>query len=271
MKNLTHKAMILWDRDFIPLVAISFSHEFHMAGVHVTEVNIHGQGAQNSASMISPSAQTLQETMDRVEEIDCLVIPTSITALGHFQQHPMLWQLIDAVRANGGKIVIGGAQGAVDPALAALLPPGAQMMLYPLPTMLLPFARWVAHLLVDGDEPHNRRRNGSLPPLVRVTSDAVPPKLAGAIAGIVRDYGYAEAQAIGAAASGQMLKAVAIAKSYLATDKMALFAIPHFTNVQLGGELRSANRLFVSVWPVGMDKEFGFDPFSSRVSVSADD
>ena len=50
-----------------------------------------------------------------------------------------------------------------------------------------------------------------------------------------------------------MMKAAAIAKSYLVADKLSLFAKPDFVNVQIGGQPRSAVRLFISGWPVGMD------------------
>lgn len=69
--------------------------------------------------------------------------------------------------------------------------------------------------------------------------------MAGAIAGVYRENGYAEAQAIGAGAVNQAVKAVAIAKGYLAEEGKNIVFIPSFVEVEIDGEIRTAVRLSV--------------------------
>src|SRR4051812_33837842 len=52
--------------------------------------------------------------------------------------------------------------------------------------------------------------------ILKVSSKSRPSAVAGAIAGVVREVGRAEIQAIGAGATNQAVKAVAIARDYLA-------------------------------------------------------
>ena len=54
--------------------------------------------------------------------------------------------------------------------------------------------------------------------VLRVSAGSRPAAVAGAIAGAVRENGSAEVQAIGAGAVKQMVKAVAIALTYLEPD-----------------------------------------------------
>ena len=51
--------------------------------------------------------------------------------------------------------------------------------------------------------------------VLKVSSKSRPSAVAGAIAGVVRELGRAEVQAIGAGATNQAIKAVAIARDYL--------------------------------------------------------
>ncbi|MBX3051704.1 MAG: stage V sporulation protein S [Caldilineaceae bacterium] len=92
-----------------------------------------------------------------------------------------------------------------------------------------------------------------MPPLIRVANESNPASVAGAMAGIIRDYGFAEAQSVGAAAGNQMLKAAAIAKSYLVADRLALSITPDFVTVRIGGFPRSAIHLFIRARPTEMD------------------
>ena len=52
--------------------------------------------------------------------------------------------------------------------------------------------------------------------ILKVSSKSVPNSVAGAIAGVIREKGAVEVQAVGAGASNQAVKAVAIARGYLA-------------------------------------------------------
>jgi stage V sporulation protein SpoVS len=51
--------------------------------------------------------------------------------------------------------------------------------------------------------------------VLKVSTRSRPSAVAGAIAGVIRDSGMAEVQSIGAGATNQAIKAVAIARSYL--------------------------------------------------------
>ena len=79
--------------------------------------------------------------------------------------------------------------------------------------------------------------------IVKVRGGARPAEVAGAIAGVYRDYGQAAAQAIGAGAVNQMVKAVAVAISYLEADGLSIACVPTFVNVGDGGRDLTALRM----------------------------
>ena len=68
--------------------------------------------------------------------------------------------------------------------------------------------------------------------LLRVGSNTVPGKLAGAIANIVKNEGCAEAQCIGARAVNQLVKAVIIARSFTIPTGIDLCCVPSFDTVK---------------------------------------
>lgn len=81
--------------------------------------------------------------------------------------------------------------------------------------------------------------------ILKVSSRSRPSAVAGAIAGVVRGSGRAEVQAIGAGATNQAVKAVAIARDYLTTNGLDIVCIPAFIDVTIGEEDRTAIRLIV--------------------------
>ena len=81
--------------------------------------------------------------------------------------------------------------------------------------------------------------------LLKVSSKSNPNSVAGAIAGVVRDKGVAEVQSIGAGALNQAVKAVAIARGFLAPLGIELVCIPAFSDINVGGEERTAIKLIV--------------------------
>lgn len=81
--------------------------------------------------------------------------------------------------------------------------------------------------------------------ILKVSSRSRSTAVAGAIAGTVRESGRAEAQAIGAGAVNQAVKAVAIARGYLALDGIDVICIPTFTEVEIEGQERTAMKLIV--------------------------
>ncbi len=84
-----------------------------------------------------------------------------------------------------------------------------------------------------------------MPEMLRVSAKSTPNSVAGALAGVIRQHGAAEVQAIGAGALNQAIKAVAIARGFLAPSGVDLICVPAFTDVQIDGELRTAIKLIV--------------------------
>jgi stage V sporulation protein S len=81
--------------------------------------------------------------------------------------------------------------------------------------------------------------------ILKVSARSRSTAVAGAIAGTVRESGRAEAQAIGAGAVNQAVKAVAIARGYLALDGIDVICVPTFTEVDIEGQERTAMKLIV--------------------------
>ena len=81
--------------------------------------------------------------------------------------------------------------------------------------------------------------------ILKVSSKSTPNSVAGALAGLLREKGTAEIQAIGAGALNQAIKAVAIARGFVAPGGMDLICIPAFIDVQIDGEERTAIKLIV--------------------------
>ena len=81
--------------------------------------------------------------------------------------------------------------------------------------------------------------------VLKVATKSSPNSVAGALAGVLREKGAAEIQAIGAGALNQAVKAVAIARGFVAPSGMDLICIPAFTDVEIDGEERTAIKLIV--------------------------
>jgi stage V sporulation protein S len=94
-----------------------------------------------------------------------------------------------------------------------------------------------------GDEAWDK--GGTAMEIIKVAAKSRSTAVAGAIAGVIREGKRAEAQAIGAGAVNQAIKAVAIARSYLALDGIDVICIPAFTEVDIDGLERTAIKLIV--------------------------
>ena len=81
--------------------------------------------------------------------------------------------------------------------------------------------------------------------IIRVAASSRTSAVAGAIAGVVREYNRADVQAIGASAVNQAVKALALARGYLAEDGIEIICIPHFVDVDIEGKLRTAIKFSV--------------------------
>ncbi len=86
---------------------------------------------------------------------------------------------------------------------------------------------------------------GSDGEVLKVSARSRPSAVAGAIAGVVRESGRAEVQAIGAGATNQAVKAVAIARDYLRETGIDAICVPAFIDVTIDNEDRTAIRLVV--------------------------
>jgi stage V sporulation protein S len=87
------------------------------------------------------------------------------------------------------------------------------------------------------------------PDLIKVSSRSRSTAVAGAIAGVMREHGYAEVQAIGAGAVNQAVKALAISRGYLERDEIDVIFVPLFTEVNINGQERTAVRFSVQERP----------------------
>ena len=81
--------------------------------------------------------------------------------------------------------------------------------------------------------------------VLKVSAKSNPNSVAGALAGVVREQGSAELQAIGAGALNQAVKAVAIARGFVAVQGIDLICIPAFTDLMVEGEEKTAIKLIV--------------------------
>ena len=88
--------------------------------------------------------------------------------------------------------------------------------------------------------------------VLKISSKSNPNSVAGAIAGLVKESSkaemennYAEMQAIGAGALNQAVKAVAIARGFVAPSGVDLVCVPAFAEVQVEGEERTGIKLIV--------------------------
>jgi len=81
--------------------------------------------------------------------------------------------------------------------------------------------------------------------VLKVRSQSDPNKVAGALAGTIREAGKAEMQTIGAGALNQAVKSIAIARGFLAPSGVDLVCWPAFVDVEIDGQERTAIRLFV--------------------------
>jgi stage V sporulation protein S len=80
---------------------------------------------------------------------------------------------------------------------------------------------------------------------LKVSAHSKTKALAGALAAVIRSEGVVELQAIGAGAVNQAIKAVAIARGYVAPNGINLIVIPSFVEIKIDNEERTAIRFTV--------------------------
>lgn len=81
--------------------------------------------------------------------------------------------------------------------------------------------------------------------IVKVAGGSTPGRVAGAIAAMIRAGKRVQAQAIGAGAVYRAIKAVVLARSFLARDGIDVVCLPGFTEVNIGELERTAVTLIV--------------------------
>ncbi|CCY45244.1 stage V sporulation protein S [Clostridium sp. CAG:1193] len=80
---------------------------------------------------------------------------------------------------------------------------------------------------------------------LKVGTKSDPNRVAGALANVLREKGNVEIQAIGAGALNQAIKAIAIARGFVAPSGKNLICIPAFSDIIIDGEERTAIKLIV--------------------------
>ncbi|MBW6463585.1 MAG: stage V sporulation protein S [Dethiobacteria bacterium] len=80
---------------------------------------------------------------------------------------------------------------------------------------------------------------------LKVSAHSKTKALAGALAAVVRTDGVVELQAIGAGAVNQAIKAIAVARGYVAPNGINLIVIPSFVEILVNDEERTAIKFTV--------------------------
>lgn len=80
---------------------------------------------------------------------------------------------------------------------------------------------------------------------LKVSSKSDPNRVAGALSNVLRDTDKVEIQAIGAGALNQAVKAIAVARGFVAPSGKNLVCIPAFSDITIDGEERTAIKLIV--------------------------
>lgn len=81
--------------------------------------------------------------------------------------------------------------------------------------------------------------------ILKISGKSEPSAIAGAIAGVLSEKGKVEMQAVGAGAVNQAVKAIAIARGFVASSGIDLVCIPAFTTVNIESEDRTAMKFIV--------------------------
>lgn len=83
--------------------------------------------------------------------------------------------------------------------------------------------------------------------LLRVSSTSDPAAAAGAIASGIREKGTAEIQVVGPRAVNHAVKAIAIARGYLAASGVDAYCVPSFASIQVGFDEQERTAIQFSV------------------------
>lgn len=81
--------------------------------------------------------------------------------------------------------------------------------------------------------------------VLKVSTKSNPNSVAGALAAIIKEKNIVEIQAVGAGAINQAVKAIAIARGFVAPSGKDIVCIPAFADILIDGEERTAIKLIV--------------------------
>ena len=81
--------------------------------------------------------------------------------------------------------------------------------------------------------------------VLKVSTKSNPNSVAGALAAIITEKNIVELHAVGAGAINQAVKAIAIARGFVAPSGRDIVCVPAFTDIEIDGEERTAIKLIV--------------------------
>ena len=81
--------------------------------------------------------------------------------------------------------------------------------------------------------------------LLKVSTQSNPNSIAGAIAGMIKDYDTIEMQVVGARALNQAIKGIAIARGFITPTGIDVVCIPTFISIQIDGVEKTGIKLIV--------------------------
>ena len=81
--------------------------------------------------------------------------------------------------------------------------------------------------------------------VLKVSTKSNPNSVAGALAAIIKEKNIVEIQAVGAGAINQAVKAIAIARGFVAPSGRDIVCVPAFTDNEIDGQERTAIKLIV--------------------------
>jgi len=82
---------------------------------------------------------------------------------------------------------------------------------------------------------------------LKVSANSNPGSTAGAIANGVREHGATEIQVIGPRAVNQAVKAIAIARGYLAASGVDLYCVPSFTSICVAADEEEKTAIHLAI------------------------
>ncbi len=87
--------------------------------------------------------------------------------------------------------------------------------------------------------------------MMKVSSSSKPNKVAGALTSLLREHNSLQLQVIGAASLNQAMKAIAIARGYVAPSGKEIYCIPSFYDIEIDGQIITSLRLNIEIHEKG--------------------